>query len=289
MFDICSKELVDVVFPASHEEALALTKRRNFFEGSGIKIATSKYDVLEEAYDKKKAYMKLARNGLPCPEFYSVKNIKEFEDAAAKLGIERKKIVMKPSLARGGRGTRILTKENTVKYLLDCKPGFLEANYDETLRALRTISSEDFPEIILMEYLPGTLYSIDFLAKGGEPLAIIPKMRIVGNPSQTLVGKVIRDESIEKSIREISRLFRFDYNVNIEMGCNEEGVALPYDINPRIASSTGFCTAAGANLIYYALKMALGEDIPKIEFKDNVMMLRYFEEFYVSEGRVMNV
>jgi hypothetical protein len=67
------------------------------------------------------------------------------------------------------------------------------------------------------------------------------------------------------------------------MACNSDGVPLPFDFNPRIAASVAFCTAAGANLIYYALKMALGENIPRVQVKDNVMMLRYFQEHY-TEG-----
>jgi carbamoylphosphate synthase large subunit len=69
--------------------------------------------------------------------------------------------------------------------------------------------------------------------------------------------------------------------VNIEFACDKKGVPLPFDLNPRVAASVAFCTAAGANLLYYALKMALGEDVPKLEVKDGVMMLRYFKELYV--------
>jgi carbamoylphosphate synthase large subunit len=67
------------------------------------------------------------------------------------------------------------------------------------------------------------------------------------------------------------------------MGCNDDGVPLPFDFNPRIAASTAFCSAAGANLIYYALKMALGEEVPDVNVKDKVMMLRYFKELYLSD------
>ena len=59
-------------------------------------------------------------------------------------------------------------------------------------------------------------------------------------------------------------------------------MVLPFDFNPRIAASVAFCSAAGANLIYFALKMALGEEVPKVEVKDGVMMLRYFKELYVG-------
>jgi len=283
LVDICVKENVNVVFPASHEEAMALMKENETFENIDVKIACSKSDVLETSFNKDKAYQKLKNSGLPYPEYKTIKSIGEFEEAAAMLGIDHKKVVMKPVLTRGGRGARILTKESTVKKLLYEKPGYLEANYNEMLRTLSSLKGSDFPELILMEYLPGTIYSVDFLAKDGKALIIVPKIRMVGNPSQTLVGRVKRDPIVEESIKNISSVFGFDYNINIEMKCNEQGIPLPFDFNPRIAASVAFCSAAGANLIYYAFKMALGEEIPEVTVKDGVMMLRYYEEVYIQD------
>jgi len=281
--EICSIESVNVLFPASHEEALALTKNTELFKKIGTTIAVSKPDVLELSFNKKLAFQKLKENGLPCPDFRVVKNLAELEDAAAELGIDKRKLVMKPVLTRGGRGARILTKENLSYSLLNQKPGYLETNYAEIVRTLSGLEEDDFPELILMEYLPGTIYSVDFLAKDGKALIIVPKVRIIGNPSQTIVGMVKRYPLVEETVARISEAFGFDYNVNFEMGCNAEGTPLPFDFNPRIAASVAFCTAAGANLIYYALKMALGEEVPVVEVKDKVLMIRYFKELYVSD------
>ncbi|MCW4048013.1 MAG: ATP-grasp domain-containing protein [Candidatus Bathyarchaeota archaeon] len=287
--EICSKESVDVLFPASHEEALALTKNVEVFKKIGTTIAVSKPEVLELSFNKKSAFQKLKEKGLPCPEFRVVKNLSEFEDAAAELGIDKRKLVMKPVLTRGGRGARILTKESMSHFLLNQKPGYLETSYDEMIRTLSGFGDADFPELILMEYLPGAIYSVDFLAKDGKALIIVPKVRIVGNPSQTIVGMVKRSALVEETVARISEAFGFDYNVNIEMGCNAEGTPLPFDFNPRIAASVAFCTAAGANLIYFALKMALGEKIPAVEVKDKVMMIRYFKELYISGEAGFNI
>jgi carbamoyl-phosphate synthase large subunit len=281
ILDICSKESVDVIFPASHEEAMTLAKNSKVFKKNGIVIAISKYDVLDKTFNKKNAYQTLKDNGLPCPEFRAVKNLSEFEAASAELGIGKNKIVMKPVISRGGRGARILTKESLVSHLLNDKPGYLETNYDETIRTLSSIEKQLFPELILMEYLSGQIYSVDFLAKNGKALIIVPKIRIFGNASQTIVGAVKKNKHIEEMIGKISQVFGFDYNINIELACNNDGIPLPFDFNPRIAASTAFCSAAGANLIYYALKMALGEEVPEVKVKDNVIMIRYFKEQYL--------
>lgn len=282
ILNICEKEKVEVIFPASHEEALALSKSRKLFEDIGITIAVSKYEVLELAFNKAKAYTFLKKHDLLCPKFYKVKSVDEFINAAEKLGFPQKNIVMKPSLARGGRGARILTNKSVVEYLLYEKAGSLYANFYEVVKTLEDIDEQKFPELIVMEYLQGIYYSVDFLAMNGEALIIVPKTRIIGTPSQTLVGQVKKDAFIEENIRKICKVFGFDYNINIEMKCSEDGIPLPYDINPRVAASVAFCTAAGANLIYYALKMAMGEKIPKkVDIKDGVMMVRYLKELYI--------
>lgn len=282
ILDICKKEKVEVIFPASHEEALALSKNRKLFEDIGTTIAVSKYEVLELAFNKAKAYSFLKEHNLLCPDFYVVKSVDEFITAAEKLGFPQKDVVMKPSLSRGGRGARILTNKSVVEYLLYEKAGSLYANFYEVVKTLGDINEQIFPELIVMEYLPGTYYSVDFLARNGEALIIVPKTRIIGTPSQTLVGQVKKDAFIEENIRKISKAFRFDYNINIEMKNSEKGIPLPYDINPRVAASVAFCTAAGANLIYYALKIALGEEIPEnVNIKDGTTMIRYFKELYV--------
>jgi carbamoyl-phosphate synthase large subunit len=282
MLDICKQESVDVILPASHEEALVLTKNRESFENIGTCVAASKFEVLEASFNKLFAFQKLKDSGLPYPRFRSVKNIYDFESAAEELGIENGRVIMKPILTRGGRGARILTKENLALTLVNQKAGYLEKNYDEVLRSLGKLDPEFFPKLILMEYLPGKIYSVDFLARNGKALIIVPKVRLMGNASQSIIGLVERNSSVEESVERISELFGFDYNVNIEMGCRSDGTVLPFDFNPRLGASVAFCSAAGANLIYFAVKMALGEEVPKVIVKDRVMMIRYFYQIFLN-------
>jgi len=279
---ICEKEKVNVVFPASHEEALPLAKAKKMFENKGIKIAISDYDVLESAFNKITSYEILAKNNLPYPKFFVVKSADEFQAAAKKLGYPKKDIVMKQALGRGGRGVRILTKANPLTIIFDEKPGSIYFNYNNALEGMKALPK--FPEVVLTEYLPGMYYSVDFLAMNGEPLIIVPKIRIDGNPSTTLLGLVKKNSLVEKTVANICRVFKFSYNINIEIKFSDDGVPIPYDINPRIAASVAFCSAAGANLIYYGLKLALGEKIPeKVEITEGVKMVRYLKEYYTKE------
>jgi carbamoyl-phosphate synthase large subunit len=282
MLKICGDEAVDVVFPASHEEALALTKKVGAFKKIGTVVAASRFEVLELAFNKVSSYRWLKDSGLPCPEFRAARNLAEFEAAAEDLGIDGREVVMKPVLTRGGRGARVLTKKSLARTLVDEKPGYLQENYDEVRQMLGELDRTEFPELVLMEYLPGTIYSVDFLARKGKALLVVPKVRVVGNASQTIVGVVKRDPAVEELTAKISEAFGFDYTVNIEMGSRFDGTVLPFDLNPRLAASVAFCSAAGANILYFALKMALGEEVPKVVVRDKVLMLRYFKELYID-------
>jgi predicted ATP-grasp superfamily ATP-dependent carboligase len=64
------------------------------------------------------------------------------------------------------------------------------------------------------------------------------------------------------------------------MRLDRGGAPRIYDINPRGGTSLILCAAAGANIAYYAVKMALGEEIPRVPVRDGVQMLRYYKEYF---------
>ena len=283
ILQICREEKVDVILPCSHEEAMALTKEQDKFDPLGVKIAVSRYKYLELAFDKGTMYEHLQRSKLLCPEYFIVRSAEEFKAKASKLGYPRKPIVMKPRISRGGRGARILTDKSLMHYLLEEKPGSLYDNLEKILSALA--AEKQFPELILMEYLPGEYYSVDLLAQGGKALITVPKVRIQGNPSQTLVGAVKKNAEAETLAADICEAFQLDYNVNIEMKRSTAGQLLPYDLNPRPAASVAFCAAAGANLLYFSVKLALEEELPAVKIKDEIIMIRSLRELFVTPDK----
>jgi carbamoyl-phosphate synthase large subunit len=75
-------------------------------------------------------------------------------------------------------------------------------------------------------------------------------------------------------------VFDFSFMQNYEMKLNERGQPLIYDINPRGGASVALCAAAGVNIPYYAVKMAIGETVPRVDIKDRVKMIRFYDEYY---------
>ena len=50
---------------------------------------------------------------------------------------------------------------------------------------------------------------------------------------------------------------------------------------PAYVASLADGVATAANIAYYAVKMAVGEEIPRKEVKDKVKMIRFYDEYYI--------
>ena len=145
---------------------------------------------------------------------------------------------------------------------------------------------QEFPELILMEYLEGIPFSTYSLCKDGETLTCIPYIREWGPPSQSLRARVDLNSEIIDAAKAITKNFSFSYCINYEMVYVKERGIIPYDLNARLAASTACLRGLGLNIVYLSLKLALGEDFKIPEPKDsNLVTVRYFKELFVNKSR----
>jgi biotin carboxylase len=200
--------------------------------------------------------------------------------AAYELGYPNKDIVYKPAVSKGGRGARIITsKDLSLEYfsIVVSEPKMSLECFIEMLSPLR---GKEFRPLLAMKYLPGKPYLVDVLSKNGEILYAIPKIRLSGSASNTINGQVdLNPDTIELAALAC-KAFNFNYMQNYEMKLNSQGQPIIYDINPRGRASVELCVAAGTNIVYYAFKMAMGEKIPKMDIKDKLKMMRFYDEYY---------
>ena len=73
-----------------------------------------------------------------------------------------------------------------------------------------------------------------------------------------------------------------DYNINIQMRYSSDGIPKMVEINPRVSGTIVLCTAAGANMPYLGVKLALGESIPPVDPEYGTRMIRYWEEVFLD-------
>jgi carbamoyl-phosphate synthase large subunit len=283
ILEICKKEKIDVYYARREEEALSSSLISKKFNKIGVKIISpASFKTLQISCNKAKFHKFFERKNIQHANYGIIKKIKDIEEVGEKLGYPKKKVIIKPSFSVGGRGTVLI--DSKMKY----DPNFRDTGISRFTmnQFLQLFENEKIPtELIMMEFLPGKYFSVDVLSYKGKPYYIIPKTRDSGNPSYTTMGKIELNQKVIQLAKKVCNSFKFSYLQNYEMKMNENDKPIIYDINPRGGASLSFCTAAGVNLMYFAVKLALGEKIPlNNKIKSGLIMKRAMTEYF-ENGR----
>ena len=286
--DICIKERINIIQPLVTKELEVFAKNIGLFEEKNIKVCVSPIHNLEIANDKGKLLSLMRDANLIVPNFYIVNNFNGFVDAAKKLGFPKSTICFKPTKSNGSRGFRIIdSKINRGRLLFEEKPNSTYIEYEDACEILKKYP---FPDLLVMEYMPGEEYSIDVLASMGKPLVIIPRKRIALNGGISTNCLIEKNEEIIEYCKNIVSLLSLDGNIGIQVRKGSDGKYKILEINPRVQGTIVACCAAGANMPYLAIKSKLGEKIPELNIKWGTQMIRYWEETYFdSDGHAYSL
>jgi carbamoylphosphate synthase large subunit len=283
ILEIVESDNIDFIIPLADEECLALANEINLVEQLGANVLISKSDGLNKSFDKYHLYSHLRRH-IPsvAPEFTLVDSRKSYYEAFNQLGGQNKKLVIKPRQGRGGRGVLVLNPDMNLNEILAIKPG---RNY-HPLYVDQLINQFDWSEeFLLMEYLPGDVYSAYALCDQGSTLASVAHRRLWGTASNTLKSEFIQDEILRNKIIEVNESFGFDYSINYEFKKSSNGRYVLFDLNPRIAASTAIFRSLGFNFILNSLRLALGKEIKgSITSDDDIVMYRYLKAIFTDRS-----
>lgn len=283
MLRICEKDRVDVVCPNHTDELLVMARNREIFEESGVKVAVSNIESIEKSVDKAKAYEFLKEKGFPVPEYRLITDAQEFVKASSDLNYPKRHICFKPAKYPhgGGRGFRIITwNMDGLRSQLFGKPNYY-VDFGTVMNFLQSAPKQSIPEMLLMEYLPGDEYSVYALADKGKMLYCVSnkRERLEGGYSFEAVVKDKPD--IHKIVEKIIEVFKFSFNINVQLRYSSDGEPKLEEINPRMGGSIALPVAAGVNLPYWGVKLALGEEVPRgVKVNYGTRMLRYWSEVF---------
>ncbi len=168
---------IDIVLPWSDEEALALAAQRPRVERAGAILACAPLSTLKVMSDKFETYELLAKAGIGMPAFLKVETQAALADAVARFSRDFGEFAVKPTTARGNRGTIVVRKDvkGAEHYL-----GSRELHMDIDTFQRSHLSQTPLPAIV-MERLMAPAYDIDVLAKDGKVLRAMPRRRL--NPA----------------------------------------------------------------------------------------------------------
>lgn len=275
ILEICRQDGIDVYYALGEEEAIAAGERAEDFASARVAvIRPGSPEMLRISCNKARYHEFFAARGIPHARFRPIRAAADLEPALGALGYPDEDVFVKPAESKGGRGARLVSAHK----------GRTSDVPVQTLEALRDslAGPGPFPELIAMEHLTGTYYSVDVLSADGRVLYAVPKIRVRGTASNTTTGEVdLNPDTIDLAGRACAA-FGFSFLQNYEMKLDRNGQPRIYDINPRGGTSLILCAAAGANIAYFAVKMALGEEVPRVPVRNGVRMLRYYREFFRS-------
>ena len=252
MTEIIDKEHIDAVLPEATPELIPLSKHPL--------AITSPTDSLKRVIDKG-ALLDAVQGKTYGPRFEVVDAFDEMDVAIETLGYPEHDIVLKPAVADGSRGLRILRDRPDYTEIILGKPTNVVTSWDLLSPMMEQIS---MPRYLVMEYLPGQEYSVDCIPELN--VAVVRRRDEIRN-GIAWVSSVIKDERISECALNICSTMKLRYNINIQFKDDAEGNPKLIEINPRVSGTIVACIKAGINLPRLAVKCFLGQSIRQRELK----------------------
>lgn len=283
MLDIVEKEKPDVLFPQSTYEVQPLAQHKHEFEQSGTPVVVSDAKAIEIANNKYTMYQTLTEHtNLPLPQYKLVNSLSEFLEAIEKIGYPEKPVIFKPPIGKGSRGVRILdSKVNQKQILMEKKPNSKYMAL-ETFKQLFE-NTEDFPQLVVTEFIEGLEKTTDSLCYQGEELLTTIKTVEQARWGVIVRGELIKDEHLLEQTRQILKYIPLSYCVNIQFIKDKL-----IEINPRVST---FIYQQDLIAPYLSIKLALDE-ITKEEIKKYTKnidygrrMIRYMDQIFHKEHK----
>jgi carbamoyl-phosphate synthase large subunit len=214
---LCRTLAIDLLIPGVDEELLVISQFRNSI---GCEVLLPPTEFIQTHLDKYSSNLFLKRHGLPLPK--------------TELIIAQHQVsfpcIAKPRSGRGSRGVAVIRSETE-------------------LRAHVLLSRAAADEFILQELLAGQEYTVMVLAdKRGRLRAVVP-VKVGLKRGVTIRAETDHDEAVIAACVAIHAANPVPGVYNVQLMKSVDGVAKPFEINPRISTTTCLALAAGIDLI----------------------------------------
>ncbi len=262
---LCRAEGVTMILPLVTKELFPFSQNKQRFEQAGVRVLVSSHEAISTANDKAACYHFLHRQSIPVPVFFRVSTTEEFMQAAYNLGHPQQPFCFKPCVANGSRGFRVVSDGiNESEQLFQQKPYNTFITY---AHALRILSSQPFPPLVVTEYLPGEEYSVDCLAQHGKTLLVVPRLRQKMINGISVQGRFEKAPDVIAYCREIIAAIGLHGNIGIQVKRANDGRPLLLEINPRVQGTIVAGLGAGVNLPLLAVKQEAGLPVASSEME----------------------
>ena len=273
LLDVCESEGVDVVMPGSGPEILTISKNKEYISGR-VAVALDAYHTIRPLLNKADAYEAL-QNVIPVPTFARASSVSRLRRCLEKVGYPDGPACARPASytdSGGSRGFHVLRGETDI------------SAYVESVSAVGSL------DMLVSEYLPGPEYSVYVLADGGSVLHCVPvlRKRMIG-PRTFGAETVPPNSEITDICSRIVECLGLSHNVNIQLRRSADGSLKLVEVNPRMGGTIVLPTAAGVNLPYMGVRLALGKPVELDVPYRVISMERYAREVFVEDGHMFEM
>lgn len=277
--NICKKEGITTLIPQYGDELVPLSRNIPLFDRLGVKIiTTSDTEKLSIANNKIALYDYFTESNF-IPQYRRACTLNEIEKAIFELGYPNKAVCLKPAASEGSKGFHIITNEKID--ILNERPGTAKIRWEVLKSQLEQYSK--LPDILIMEYLPGTEYSVDCVCKNGETIVCVPRQRVETSMGIAIESIIEKNDELIAISKKIVKALNLSYNINIQFKYSREGLPKLIEINPRVSGSLVTNLGAGINMLEVALNLAYGLPLPDLNIRWGIKMLRYWDQIFIEK------
>jgi carbamoyl-phosphate synthase large subunit len=282
LLNLCIKLRINVILPLVTKELFKLSLHKQEFLKKNIKIIVSDKDALFLINNKCSLYKHLKDNKIEVPKFFTANSKSELKKAIIKLNYGKVPVVIKPCLANGSRGVRILNKNaDRFDILFNQKPNSVFSTLNEVLNS---IGDNEIPKMLVSEYLPGEELTIDTIVNNGSLVDCLIRTRTTINNGISTAGSFINNKEIYKYVSKIISIIPgLSGPIGFQVKKSSKNKFLLLESNPRLQGTSVAALGLNVNLPLRAVKQALGIKLEKISRHSGVSFVRYYQEaFYDS-------
>ena len=287
LLDICKKEKVDIFFPQMSAELPVLLENISRFDDAGIKVSITRNDSLYIANNKLRLFEFMRENNIPVSNFAVISSLDDFDKAIREVGYPEKPVCVKLTESSGARGVRVIDDSKSRYHIFAHeKPDSFYISYEDMKKTLE--DADEFPELMVMEYLSGDEYDVDLIADNGKVLYMAGRRNPVMVMSITQESVLEKNEEAYRIAEQVVEKLGLDGVIGIDYKFAEDGSCRLLEINPRIDATVSIFAAGGLNLPYLQVKHLLGEELPEVEVRYGTRLKRrYMETFTNQRGELL--
>jgi carbamoylphosphate synthase large subunit len=281
--EFCRHQNIQVLMPGKARSEVAALRQE--FEAAGTRLVVAgDRETLRLLEQKPEFLAQVPPELAPVSTFTTVNTLAEFKAAVAAIRATGAEACFKPAVSTYGLGFYVLQDElSPLNRLLEGHP--YRISFAEACTVLG--SEPEFRDVMVMEYLSGTEYSVDVVGRDGEVAAAVVRTKYrAASATEGTAQQVGGDEpEIQAMVRSLARHFRLGGLFNMQF-CTPSGGGRPrlLEINGRMSGGLALACLAGTHLLELALRIAIeGPDVPlpRVEFAGMVRAQQGFCAFPV--------